>query len=68
MSSMLFAVLAIALVAAVLALGREVRLRKALEKLLRILLSRWRAHVSKTENHNTNTVDSHPDANDRLQR
>ena len=66
MNSVLIVVLAVALVATVLALGREVRFRKALEALLRILLSRWRAHVSKTENHNTNSIDSHPDSHDRL--
>jgi hypothetical protein len=49
MTTVLLAALAAALVAAVLALGREVRLRKALEILLQTILSRWRAHVTKTE-------------------
>ena len=49
MTTVLFAVLAFALVASVLALGREMRLRKSLEKLLHVLMSRWRAHVSRTE-------------------
>jgi hypothetical protein len=40
--SFLLAALAIALVAAVLALAREVRLRRALERLLRLILNRWR--------------------------
>jgi hypothetical protein len=43
MTILLLAVLAIALAASVLALSREMRLRKALEKLLRLILSRWRA-------------------------
>jgi hypothetical protein len=45
--SVLMAILAVALAASVLSLAREMRLRKALEKLLRILLSRWRSHVHK---------------------
>ncbi len=34
--------MAVALLAAVVALAREIRLRKALERLLQIILSRWR--------------------------
>ena len=49
MTFVLVVALAIALFSAVLALGREIQLRKALEKLLNILISRWRAHVSKPE-------------------
>ena len=45
MTLFVLVVLALALLAAVFALSREMRLRKALEKLLRILLTRWRAHV-----------------------
>ena len=41
--SFLLAALAITLVAAVLALAREVRLRRALQRLVRLLLSRWRS-------------------------
>jgi hypothetical protein len=37
--------LAAALAASVLALAREVRVRKALEKLLATILSRWSAHA-----------------------
>ncbi len=40
--------LALGLVAATFALAREIRLRKALEKLLQLLLTRWRSHVSQT--------------------
>ncbi len=39
--------LAIGLLASVFALGREIRLRRALEKLLHILLSRWRNRAAK---------------------
>ena len=49
MTNVLLAALAAALVASVFALGREVRLRKALEILLQTILSRWRAHVSNTK-------------------
>jgi hypothetical protein len=49
MTSVLIIALAIALVAAVLALCREMRLRKALERLLNLVLTRWRTHVSKTQ-------------------
>lgn len=55
MTSFAFVALGLALVAAVLALGREMRLRKALEKLIRNLLSRWRAHVSKTHDSDVRT-------------
>jgi hypothetical protein len=44
MTTFLLLALAVALVAAVLALARERRLRAALEKLLHLILSRWRAH------------------------
>jgi hypothetical protein len=50
--------LALALAASVLALAREVRIRRALEKLLHILLSRWRAHVSKNDSTEVDPVDS----------
>jgi hypothetical protein len=42
------------LVACVLALARERRLRKALEKLLRTILSRWRKDVHKTDSDDRN--------------
>ncbi len=57
MTYVLLTVLAIALAASVLALKREIRLRKALEKLLRILLSRWRKHVSKNESQVVDPLD-----------
>ena len=58
MTSFALVVLGLALLAAVFALGREMRLRKALEKLLRILLSRWRTHVSKTQSQDVDPVRS----------
>ena len=44
MSEIICAVLALALVAAVFALCREVRLRKALARLLNLILNKWRNH------------------------
>ena len=62
MAIVLFGVLAVALVSSALALG-EMRLRKALEKLLQIILSRWRAHVSTIDAKEVDAVDCdvHPD-------
>jgi len=48
MSLLLIAILAVALVASVLALTREIRLRRALARLLRYVLSHWRTHDPKT--------------------
>jgi hypothetical protein len=66
MISILFTALAVALAAMVIALVREVRLRKALEKLLRIILSRWRTHVSKHQTKNLDSVDHLVDPDERL--
>jgi hypothetical protein len=56
-------VLALALLSAVFALGREIRLRRALEKLLHILLSRWRNHAEQR----SNAIDPDPiDLDERL--
>jgi hypothetical protein len=57
MAIVVFGVLAVALVASAYALAREVRLRKALQKLLQLILSRWRTHVSKTQSHDVDSVD-----------
>ena len=46
MLEMLLAALALALVAAVIALAREVRLRRALAKLLQRILAHWRTHAT----------------------
>jgi hypothetical protein len=64
--SILLVVLAVALFASVFALGREMRLRKALEKLLHIVLSRWRVHVTRTQRPNSDPVDSLIDHDKRL--
>ena len=66
MTTVLLAALAVALVVSVFALGREMRLRKALETLLKTILSRWRAHVSKTERTNLDSVDRVVDPDKRL--
>ena len=60
MTIALLAALAAALIASVFALGREVRLRKALEKLLQTILSRWRAHGPKTDHTDVDRT-IHPD-------
>ncbi len=44
MNTFITASLAVALVAAVFALVRESRLRRALQKLLKALLMKWRQH------------------------
>jgi hypothetical protein len=46
MPFVLISVLAVALVACVVALAREIRIRKALEHLLSLILSRWRSNDS----------------------
>ncbi len=45
MNTFVLASLALALVLTVLALVRQVRLRRALEKLLKVILARWRSHA-----------------------
>jgi hypothetical protein len=55
----LIAGLALALLLAVVALVREVRLRRALQELLRRLLTQWRNRFGKDD---TTTVPSGPDA------
>ena len=63
MKSALIISLAIALVVAVLALCREMRLRKTLERLLNIVLTRWRTHVSKNQANDLDPMD-HTDRRD----
>lgn len=46
METFALAALAVALIAAVLALVRESRLRRALQKLLKAILEHWRHHDS----------------------
>jgi hypothetical protein len=49
--------LAISLVAAAVCLAREVRLRRALQRLLRFLLSRWRNHEPSDRDRSPNDLD-----------
>jgi uncharacterized membrane protein YccC len=49
MNTFFTAALAVALVAAVFALVRETRLRRALQKLLKALLMKWRQHDSERD-------------------
>jgi hypothetical protein len=62
----LFGALAVALVASAYALAREMRLRRALEKLLQIILSRWRAHVSTIDAKEGDSVDRDANRDERL--
>lgn len=64
MTSLTIVVLALALAASVFGLSRELRLRQALEKLLRLLLNHWKTHAANKGNHNQNS--SLLDANDDL--
>ncbi len=66
MTTVLLTALAAALGASIFTLGREVRLRKALEILLKTILSRWRAHVSKTERTYMDRLDRTRDPDQRL--
>ena len=66
MTFALFVVLGIALAVSVFSLGREMRIRKALEKLIRILLSRWRSHVHKNQSQDINAGDHINRSNTRL--
>ena len=66
MTVLVIAVLAFALVATVLALCREVRLRKALERLLQIVLSRWKNHASKIKPTDYDSMDRTVDSDGGL--
>jgi hypothetical protein len=57
MAVLLIAVLAFALVVTVLTLCREVRLRRALQRLLQLVLNRWRNHASKPNEFESDPVD-----------
>lgn len=57
MISLLCVVLALALLAAVFGLSRELRLRKALERLLRILLNHWRTNADQNQSENNDRLD-----------
>jgi hypothetical protein len=60
MTIALLTALAAALITTVFALSRQIRIRKALEKLLQTILSRWRAHGSKTQDTDVDRT-IHPD-------
>jgi hypothetical protein len=63
MTLLLVCVLAFALLATVFGLSRELRLRKALERLLHLLLNHRRTHAKKKEGNTQDcpTADSHND-------
>jgi hypothetical protein len=61
----LLASLSLALLLAVIALIHQVRLRRALQALLRRLLAHWRPHANENGNHNPAST-SGRDAHDRL--
>jgi hypothetical protein len=56
-TDVLLFVLALSLVFSALALVREVRSRRALERLLRFLLSRWRNHEPSVRNYSADHSD-----------
>ena len=63
MNDFVVGALALALTAAVVALRREVRLRRALERLVRMLLARWRNRDAEQQ-HSQATFDRNPDTPD----
>ena len=66
MNTFVVASLALALVLTVVALGRQVRLRRALEKLLRVVLARWRTHAQKSFLQKSDSPLERRDPHDRL--
>jgi hypothetical protein len=66
MAIVLFGALAVALVASAYAVAREMRLRKALEKLLKLILSRWRTHVSTIKPKGVDSADRDVNPDGRL--
>ena len=66
MDSLLVVTLGLALFATVLALAREMRLRRLLTKLLQIVLSRWRNDVAKNQMEDLGSVDHVHRPDDRL--
>ena len=61
MNHLLVAALALALVIAVLMLVRETKLRRALQKLLHIVLSNWRSNARNPSNDHADRRGSRPD-------
>jgi hypothetical protein len=66
MNSLVISTLGLALFATVLALAREMRLRRLLTKLLQIVLSRWRNRVAKNQREDLGSVDHVNRPGDRL--
>jgi hypothetical protein len=64
MNYVLVAALSAALMASVIALAREVRLRRALQHLLSRILSRWRTNAFETRD--PNPLDNFVDSDKRL--
>lgn len=64
MSWFAIVVLSVALATSAVALAREIQLRKALQRLLSVLLSQWRAHVRKSQT--PDPSDPHDAGDDRL--
>ncbi len=64
-TSIIVTALVVSLVATALALCREIRLRQALQKLVGLLLTRWRTHIARTQQ---TDADSHVDDNRHDQR
>lgn len=59
MSTVVVAALAVALVVCVIALVRETRLRRALQRLLKMIFERWRSHEQEhdVEDHDSSQSD-----------
>jgi len=66
MNVFVFTSLALALIFAVVALVHQVRLRRALEKLLRLILNHWRPHENEHRETDHRDLPDHP--GDRLRR
>jgi hypothetical protein len=66
MTLVLIVVLVLALFAAVFALAREIRLRKALMRMLQHLLFQWRVHDTKQNSQHRSSRDLGPDLDEWL--
>jgi hypothetical protein len=66
MTVFLIGVLVLALFACAVSLAREIRVRRALENLLQLLISRWRKHAAKKDNVDSVHIASADDHGDRL--
>ncbi|MCH8047138.1 MAG: hypothetical protein IID44_25835 [Planctomycetes bacterium] len=66
MTMFLLASLALALVLTVVAMVRQARLRRALEKFLRVILTHWRSHARNHDTPNSDASRGGHDPDDRL--